>query len=309
MQGIATASRPLEGWAPRCATLAFSIAVEYIRRRVRCGWSTEQEDEMRIVFIGTGTGVPTQERRPAGIAIQQDEHHLLLDSGSGTISGLVRAGLDYRSLETLIYTHSHADHTLDLVALVHALNFTPGYQHHAALRVIGPAGFSSFVDHLMSAYPSLAQRGYPIHVQEMDGSQEDLGWGRLAAAAVPHGNAPANSYRIETADGVAVFTGDCSPSDSLRKLALGADLLVSEASFPVPVPEGQHHLTTADAARIAAEAKVKTLVLTHFYPWPEPHDVAAECARYFSGKVIAARDGLVLELRAGEVAVLGDGAA
>ena len=74
-----------------------------------------------------------------------------------------------------------------------------------------------------------------------------------------------------------------------------------EASFPVPVPESEHHLTTADAARIAAGANAKTLVLTHFYPWPHAHDVVAECARYFSGEVIAAIDGLVLELRDGKV--------
>jgi ribonuclease BN (tRNA processing enzyme) len=258
---------------------------------------------MRIVFIGTGTGVPTAERQPAGIAIEQDGHHLLLDSGSGTISGLVRAGLDYRTIETVLYTHAHADHTLDLVALVHALNFTPGYQHHADLRVVGPAGFAHFVDRLFAAYPSLAMRKYSVIVDEMDGEQEDLGWGRVSSAAVPHGNTAANAYRIEVADGIVVFSGDCSPSPSLPGIARRADLLVSEASFPVPMPEGEHHLTTSEAAQIAAEAGVKTLALTHFYPWPQIQDVEAECRRYFAGMVIPARDGLVLELRGGEVHV------
>jgi ribonuclease BN (tRNA processing enzyme) len=256
---------------------------------------------MRVVFIGTGTGVPSAERQPAGLAITEDGHHLLLDSGSGTVASLVRAGLDYRSFETLLYTHAHVDHTLDLMALLHALNFTPGYQHHGALRVIGPSGFVGFVDRLLAAYPSLANRSFSLEVQELEGTAEDLGWGRLVAATVPHGDMNANAYRIDTMDGVAVFSGDCSPSPQLRELAKGADLLVSEASFPVQVPEGEHHLTTAEAASIAAEAGVKTLVLTHFYPWSEARDAEAECARHFSGRVIAARDGLVLELRRGRV--------
>ena len=261
---------------------------------------------MRLVMIGTGTGVPTAERRPSGVAMEQDGHHLLLDSGSGTIGGLARAGLDYRSIGMALYTHAHTDHTLDLAALVHALNFTPGYAHRAALRVIGPAGFKGFVERLFAAYPSLAEREYPVEVEELDGGEVDLGWGRLISAPVPHSDAPANAYRFETADGVAVFSGDCSPSPRLPELARGADLLVCEASFPAPVPEAKNHLTTADAARIAAQAEVKTLVLTHFYPRAHAEDVEAECARCFSGKVIPAWDGLVLELRARNVDVLGD---
>jgi ribonuclease BN (tRNA processing enzyme) len=256
---------------------------------------------MHIVMIGTGTGVPTAERRPSATVIVQDGHHLLLDSGSGTIAALVREGLDYRSIETALYTHAHADHSLDLAALVHALNFTPGYTHETPLQVIGPAGFKDFAERLFGAYPSLAERRYPVVVQELDGGGLDLGWARLIAAPVPHSNAPANAYRLETADGVAVFSGDCSPSPQLPQLARGADLFVCEASFSAPVPDAKNHLTTAQAAGIAAQAEVKTLVLTHFYPGADDSAIETECARYFSGRVIPAKDGLVLELRAGEV--------
>lgn len=261
---------------------------------------------MRIIILGSGTGVPSVVRQPAGLVVEQDGHLLLLDSGSGTLANLVRSGLDYRALDTLLYTHAHADHTLDLVAIVHALNFTPGYSRRTALRVIGPSGFADFVERLFSAYPSLELRNYPLPVEELDGASEDLGWARLTSAAVPHGNVPANAYRLETQDGVAVFSGDCSPSRALVELARGADLFLSEASFPVPVPEGKHHLTTSEAAKIAEEAGAKVLVLTHFYPWDEVHDAEEECARYFSGKVISAEDNLVLDLQAGEVTALWD---
>jgi ribonuclease BN (tRNA processing enzyme) len=262
---------------------------------------------MRITILGSGTGVPTGERQPAGVVVSEDGHQLLLDSGSGTAASLARAGLDYRALETLLYTHAHVDHTLDLAAILHALNFTPGYQRRSALRVIGPAGFSIFVDRLLSAYPSLEQRSFPLLLEEMDGcSRENLGWARLISATVPHGNVPANAYRLETSGGAVVFSGDCSPSQALVELARGADLLLSEASFPIPVPEGEHHLTTAQAATMAQEAGVEVLVLTHFYPWAGDHDAVAECAQYFDGKVILAEDNLVIELQAGEVKALWD---
>lgn len=261
---------------------------------------------MRITILGSGTGVPTGERQPSGVAIVSDGHHLLLDSGSGTMASLARAGLDYRALETLLYTHAHADHTLDFAALLHALNFTPGYEHHEVLRVLGPLGFSDFIERLLAAYPSLQDRSFPLEVEEVDGAVMDLGWGRLSSAPVPHGNVPANAYRLETDNAVAVFSGDCSPSNELVELARGADLLLSEASFPFAVPEGRHHLTTAEAAAIAQEAGVKALVLTHFYPWADAHDAEAECVQHFAGSVIAAEDNLVLELHDGEVEAIWD---
>ena len=250
--------------------------------------------------------MPSDVRQPAGVVVEHNGHLLLLDSGSGTTTNLVRAGLDYRVLDTLLYTHAHADHTLDLVAIVHALNWTPGYERRTALRVLGPSGFTAFVERLFSAYPSLELPDYPLLVEEMDGAEDDLGWARLTSTAVPHGNVPANAYRLETSDGVAVFSGDCSPARALVELARGADLFLSEASFPLPVPEGKHHLTTSEAAKIAQEAGVKVLVLTHFYPWADVHDAEEECAKYFGGKVIPAKDNLVLELEAGEVTAIGD---
>jgi len=50
------------------------------------------------------------------------------------------------------------------------------------------------------------------------------------------------------------------------------------------------HLTPSLAGRIAAEAKAKTLVLTHFYPEVLKTDIIKQCKKTFNGKVILAKD-------------------
>jgi ribonuclease BN (tRNA processing enzyme) len=250
--------------------------------------------------------VPTGERQPAGLVVSCGDDCLLLDSGSGTIARLGRMGVDYRTLRTAVYTHAHADHTLDLVALIHALNFTPGFRRDTALEVIGPSGFGEFLGRLEAAYPSLKLRDYEIRVTELQRAAHDLGWARLHSACVPHGNTAANAYRIETDEAIVVVSGDCAPSDALVDLALGADLLLSEASFTRKVPEACHHLTTQEAAALAQRAGVPRLVLTHFYPRAGEHDVAADCAGLYAGEVIEARDNLVLEIRRGRMATVWD---
>ncbi len=230
------------------------------------------------------------------------ENLLLVDGGSGSLSRLARLGLDYRRIGAALFTHCHADHTLDLVSLLHALSFTPGYVHETPLRLIGPTGFSEFVDRLLAAYPSLGERSYAMELSEVgDGALIDLDWVGVAAAEVPHGNVRANAYRVAWGDGAAVFSGDCSPSLALAELARGADLLVSEASFTCATAGGGPHMTAGEAGHLAQTAGVGTLVLTHFYPGASETDVRSACAREFGGQLILGRDETWLEVAGGRV--------
>jgi ribonuclease BN (tRNA processing enzyme) len=64
-----------------------------------------------------------------------------------------------------------------------------------------------------------------------------------------------------------------------------------ECSFPddSPVPG---HLTPSSAARIAAEAGVERVVLTHIYPAVDDAFLIADIQRGYDGEIIVAEDGL-----------------
>ncbi|WP_042419312.1 ribonuclease Z [Streptacidiphilus anmyonensis] len=92
----------------------------------------------------------------------------------------------------------------------------------------------------------------------------------------------------------AAFIMDTRLCAGVHALAEGADLLVIEATFldaDEHLAEEHGHLTAAQAARVAAEAGVRTLVLTHFsqrYPDLETH--LAEARRHFDGEIVIAAD-------------------
>jgi ribonuclease BN (tRNA processing enzyme) len=120
---------------------------------------------------------------------------------------------------------------------------------------------------------------------------------------------PAFAYRFDTADRSIVFSGDTTPCDSLVALARGADVLVHEvihkpslARLMARVPNADRlvehivasHTTHTDVGRVAKQAGVKTLVLTHFVPSDDPtltDQVWIDGARtHFDGQIIVGKD-------------------
>jgi ribonuclease Z len=97
-----------------------------------------------------------------------------------------------------------------------------------------------------------------------------------------------------------VYSGDTRPCGSLVEAARGADLLIHEATFSTE-DEGRAketgHSTAAEAARVALEAGVRRLVLTHISPryTRDAPELLAEARAVFP-EVAVARDGLTVDL-------------
>jgi ribonuclease BN (tRNA processing enzyme) len=128
------------------------------------------------------------------------------------------------------------------------------------------------------------------------------------------------AYRFDARGRAIVISGDTAYSTGLVALAKGADVLVCEA-MDVPAmrkafdgmvargmyadnPEGvwRHivaaHTPLEDAGRMAAEAGVRTLVLTHIIPGaldPLPDEnYLVQVRKTFRGDIVVGRDQLVL---------------
>jgi ribonuclease Z len=97
-----------------------------------------------------------------------------------------------------------------------------------------------------------------------------------------------------------VYSGDTRPHLALLEAARGADLLIHEATFGGDEAERAvetGHSTAAEAGRVALEAGVRRLVLTHISPryTRDAPELLAEARALFPETMIA-RDGMTLEV-------------
>jgi ribonuclease BN (tRNA processing enzyme) len=117
------------------------------------------------------------------------------------------------------------------------------------------------------------------------------------------------AFRFDTKDRSIVISGDTAYSPELISLAKRADILVHEVMY-IPALEAlikrvpnaarfrEHllasHSTPEDVGRVASQAGVKTVVLTHFVPGDDPSLTDEQWTegvrRYFKGQIIVGKD-------------------
>jgi len=249
-----------------------------------------KQNSIELIILGSGTCIPTKERGPSGIVLKVNSEILLFDSGSGTLQKLVNLGIDFRELKYLFYTHSHADHTSDLVPILQALKISPSPDRKDELLILGPPHFTDFLHTLSQAYGEwLLEPDCGLRIQEMNNDRIEFPFGVVTTAPMNHSRG-AVGYRLDTMNHKSiVYSGDTDYCTEIIKLTQDADLLILECSFPDD-QKMKGHLTPTSAATIAAEAECKYLILTHFYPECEHIDILTICKKIFPREITLARD-------------------
>jgi ribonuclease Z len=97
-----------------------------------------------------------------------------------------------------------------------------------------------------------------------------------------------------------VYSGDTQPCKSMIEFSRGADVLIHESTFKESLKERAAetcHSTAADAARIAKEAQVENLILTHISTrYQDTEELEKEALNIFKNLTIA-RDFLSFEVK------------
>jgi len=71
-----------------------------------------------LIFLGTSASAPSVQRGLSSAMVLHREYRFMIDCGEGTQRQLLRSGLGFKRLNTILLTHGHLDHILGLGGLI-----------------------------------------------------------------------------------------------------------------------------------------------------------------------------------------------
>jgi ribonuclease Z len=284
-----------------------------------------------LTVLGTASQVPTRHRNHNGYLLRWDDEVILFDPGEGTQRQMLMAGHAVTPLRRVCITHFHGDHSLGLAGIIQRISLDrvphPVVVHYPAsgreyLDRLWHA--TSFYD-VADIHPVPVSDGFrvetsagtltalplrhPIETYGYRLAEPDsrrmvsslLAAHGIAGPAISELQRTGRSGRV-TLEQVSAprpgqrfaFVMDTGMCDQVFRLADGADLLVIESTFlraDAAMAAQVGHLTAAQAASVARQSGVRTLVLTHFSQrYADSTRFLDEARAEFDGQIVIAED-------------------
>ena len=265
-----------------------------------------------VCLLGTGGMMPLPKRYLTSLLTRYNGSSLLIDCGEGTQITLKEHGWTFKAIDTICFTHFHADHVSGLPGILLAM---ANAERTEPLLLIGPKGIDRVVNGLRVIAPELPFAVETYELRESGEVIERKGY-RITAFRVQH-NMICYGYTLEIlrqgrfdveraqAQGIPVrlwnplqkgqtveldgqvytpdmvlgeprkglkvtYVTDSRPVKQIAEYAAGADIFICEGMYGEPEKDlkavEHKHMTMAEAAQLATEAKPQVLWLTHYSP-------------------------------------------
>ncbi|MDO4640650.1 MAG: MBL fold metallo-hydrolase [Neisseria sp.] len=307
-------------WKPITLAVVFFLSAT-VQAATTC-----HNPNLDLVVLGSGGPELSDKRASVSYLLRENgQAKVLVDFGSGTSLNFERVGAKIEDLQAVLLSQFHVDHVNDLPALVKGSFFSDRTRD---LPIYGPAG-NRVVPSLQQYLERLfgANGAYSYLSGFLDGSESfklkpttvasdvsqpkvfsaQEGGFKISAVPVTHSIIPALGWRIEK-DGCAVVfsSGTSNMGRTLDKITKDADLFIAHNA----IPEGSTdrvalklHMMPSEIGRIASEANVRSMVLSHFMNRTEhvqPATAQAIRNSHYRGKLAFAQDCDIYSVQTGE---------
>ena len=121
-----------------------------------------------VCLLGTGGMMPLPQRWLTSLLMRYNGSSLLIDCGEGTQITLKQHGWSFKSIDTICFTHYHADHISGLPGTLLAM---ANSDRTEPLTMIGPKGLARVVSGLRVIAPELP---FEISLIELSGQEQQI---------------------------------------------------------------------------------------------------------------------------------------
>jgi ribonuclease BN (tRNA processing enzyme) len=252
-----------------------------------------------LFVIGSACGFPIPGRGHSSLLLSMTNGSILIDAGEPCSRSLAEANISFDSIEAVLLTHGHADHTGGLPMLIQSLWISGRTK---PLNILLPEELSGPLQRWLNAIylgpefipfetKFVAWESQPLfRIEGLQIQPRETTHLKSLSKKFGKGRFKSYSLHIEHPDFRVVFSGDLgSPTDLEVQLNEPVDLLINELA----------HFAPSELFRFLDARSVRKLLLTHLAPElnGKEESIVQEAQKQLRETLIlVAKDGLRLPL-------------
>ena len=102
--------------------------------------------DLRLIFFGTSSAIPTDKRNLSSIAIIRDGELFIFDVGEGMQKAFLKSKIGINKSTRIFITHLHGDHCLGLLGLLQTMSLSGRTK---PIFIYGPHGIIKFINNIL----------------------------------------------------------------------------------------------------------------------------------------------------------------
>lgn len=285
-------------------------------------YAQENTATLSATIIGSGSPKYDTERAGPSVLVSYKNTKILVDMGNGSQANLDKIKTKTKDLDGLLFTHHHLDHNEEFTPI-----FIKSLLGGNKFIVAGPKPTENLVKSILENYEedinyrlsrsarTLTDVQTNFTVKNLNGAQSFI-IGDIEISCIPVNHTIATvAYRFDAGGSSIVISGDLSYSENLPQLAKNADYLLIDSGGAIELEKNRNgnknvngntnrttnrknggkkeraHVTLDESSRMAKEANVTNLVLTHFSFTTVDEEATTKALRKnYVGTVLFAKD-------------------
>lgn len=246
---------------------------------------------MKLIFLGTNGWYSDNGNNTICTLLEMETHYIVFDAGDG-LHKLDRFIKKDKPI-ILFLSHLHIDHIIGF----HVLS---KFNFFNSLTIYCPKGTKKQLELIDSPFTaSLYERNFLVTLIELEEGICKLPF-PIECRKIFHADL-CFGYRLDVEGKIISYLCDTGICENASKLARQADIVIHECSNRPGVSSGNWgHVNPEEAARMAKDADVKKLFLTHFaapqYLTKEDRQIAQDVAREIFKNTHCAEDNEIIEI-------------